>query len=706
MKKRFLLITANENETEAILSEECFKFTSNVRSDNLDDDSFYNVGYFGEYEAVHLELQSQGSVKSGASLPSIISAIEYWQPDAVILIGIAFGKDNEDKGEPRQHIGDVLISTMIVDYESGKIKDGKMCSDGSKPESGKTLISVFKNYSKNWSFDIHGRNAKCEFGEILSGDKVVDDPEFKEKLFNLFPRAIGGEMEGRGAYVACREKRMSEWIVVKAICDWGENKSNPNKQRDQIIAAKSAVSLLRYVLSNPEAFDKLPSNDKKKHFDSVLSEKNASNEALPLGYFISIGTTTCRLFEVKDKSTLRQSLLVSYDITDPEEDGYFDGIIKHVSEDILPVITKNPSRLFPKVFLDYNFADVFEQLQDVSIKDDFIANFYSRTNLCLNLLTKVQTIDNLKRLFGNIFGNITKHSAIININAINTDVLEFTGSEFIMHSLSVTIKDVKEYVEHKNYPEIWNDGIIGDLKNFILKKIETDLNNISVEQSIIIKNELKFMQNEGYPLKQKEGNLSLSQRAYKSANRELLFNVDYKEILKKRYNDKSSINRFHAFKYGHIIIETILDKINNKVVVPKDVHSIHGSGIDAYISYIFNVVISGSTHEGRDQYMSEARDRIEKMGATVLSPRIKSDGSLEEITTETQYKHLKAIKECDMLFICNKSDDGYIGESTKCEIYYAYALNKTIAFWHEPPNDSQISFIPNERWGEVMSYEI
>lgn len=175
------------------------------------------------------------------------------------LIGIAFGKDNEDIPDPRQHIGDVLISKMVADYESEKIKDGLSQSDGFISESGRHLISVFQHYSRSWNYYIKDRKVEVIMGLLLSGDKVVDDKEFKSKLFSSFPRAIGGEMEGRGAYSACRRKGIEEWIIVKSICDWGINKAG-NKTENQIAAAESAVSLLKYIFSKPEAFDKLPMN--------------------------------------------------------------------------------------------------------------------------------------------------------------------------------------------------------------------------------------------------------------------------------------------------------------------------------------------------------------------------------------------------------------------------------------------------------------
>lgn len=274
MNKKFLFVTANKYETNALLEDRNFFIFEEKRSSINTDTTFYNVGKFGKYDVVHFELVNQGSIKADASILAIYEAIEAWHPDAVILIGVAFGKDNKNMSEPRQHIGDVLISKMVADYESEKIKDGIQQSDGFISESGRHLTSIFQHYSNNWNYCIQKRKVKVIMGLILSGDKVVDDKEFKSRLFSNFPRAIGGEMEGRGAYSACRRKGIDEWIIVKAICDWGVSK-NINKTKNQIIASKSAVSFLKYIFSKPESFDKLPSrqNNESKH---IINDTNES----------------------------------------------------------------------------------------------------------------------------------------------------------------------------------------------------------------------------------------------------------------------------------------------------------------------------------------------------------------------------------------------------------------------------------------------
>ena len=279
MYKKFLFVTANSHETDALLKDKSFFAFEEKRSTISTDTAFYNVGKFGEYDVVHFELINQGSVKSDASILAIYDAIEAWRPDAVILVGIAFGKDNGVMCVAGQHIGDILVSKMVADYESEKIKNGMQQSDGFISESGRHLVSVFQHYSKSWSHIIQDRKAEVIMGLILSGDKVVDDEEFKTRLFSNFPRAIGGEMEGRGAYSACRRKGIEEWIIVKAICDWGMSKEG-NKTENQIIASESAASFLKYIFSRPEAFDKLPvkqGNEKTQHDTLTVSNNYAEN---------------------------------------------------------------------------------------------------------------------------------------------------------------------------------------------------------------------------------------------------------------------------------------------------------------------------------------------------------------------------------------------------------------------------------------------
>ncbi len=82
-------------------------------------------------------------------------------------------------------------------------------------------------------------------GPILSGEKLVDNAEFKAKLFGQFPQAIGGEMEGAGLGAASG-RGGTAWILVKSICDWGDGQKH---KQHQPLAAAASASLVHHVLN-------------------------------------------------------------------------------------------------------------------------------------------------------------------------------------------------------------------------------------------------------------------------------------------------------------------------------------------------------------------------------------------------------------------------------------------------------------------------
>lgn len=686
---QFLLITANENETKAILNCESFKH-KRFQSKDPQDTQYYNIGKFGCYQVAHVELQQQGSAQSGSAILSIYKAINFCSPVAVILVGIAFGKDGNSQGS--QKIGDVLISEKIADYESGKVTPKEFQSYGSIADAGPKLYAAFHEYSKSWHHNVGNSEAKCLCGIILSGDKVIDSAEFKKDLFARYPHAIGGEMEGRGAYAACRDRGISEWIVVKAICDWGENKNNPNKAVDQKIAAESAASLIEYMFNQKDAFSKLPKASQSKE---VIIEDSMHTPSVQ-GYLVYIGTTSCRLFSVLSDRTLRELKISTYYITDTTDDNYLNGIIDTVKSEILPEMESGVSQKLQKVFVNSSFEEIFRKFDDSSVKRDFIRRFYQKTKLYFNLLSKAQTEDNLRRLFS---GSIENGTAIVTIGSPGVEILLYENGEFNNYILDLPLNDIENYVKGMNLAREWSKQDVLDIKNYIRKRIGNRLNGLHADKAIILKGELTFMRDTGYALKDVHGHLSLTHQKYREDNRKFLFYADYESRLRQYYPKASepAIKRLYGFRYGHILIETLLDILGNKRVIPRDDLTIHGSPINAYI---FNVVISGSTHNGREKHMLEAHRLINKIGANVLSPRVIGNELASPITSDSEYEHLKAIDECDVLFISN-AEDGYIGDSTKREIYYAYALMKTIAFWSDPPEDTSLDFIPYEHWGSV-----
>ncbi|MCC6523595.1 MAG: metallophosphoesterase [Polyangiaceae bacterium] len=231
----------------------------------------YYLGRIGAHAVAILKTEPGAATKPGSSAYAVQTALDYWDPAAVIAVGIAFGHDRSKQG-----IGDVLVSEQITCYELLRVGEGDSIRRGSIPRAGHTLLNRFHN-ATGWSFALPtGRAAERRCGEVLSGEKLVDNAEFHRKLFEAFPNAIGGEMEAVGIAFAAH-RRQTEWIVVKGICDWGVGKG----EGDQPLAAAAAASLVAHVLKNPDALDGLPGSRSARTVRRTPRKQKAGRVAPP-----------------------------------------------------------------------------------------------------------------------------------------------------------------------------------------------------------------------------------------------------------------------------------------------------------------------------------------------------------------------------------------------------------------------------------------
>ena len=235
-----LLITATEIEVQAVRN--VFQTESGYKFERLfgDANTYYDLGVIGQARVFMVQTQMGSSGPSGSHL-IVQESIKELSPAAVIMVGIAFGVNPK-----KQKIGDILVSRQLVPYEPQRVgsnPDSQLVikSRGDRMPCSPRLQDRFRSGVVDW------QGAHVEFGLILSGEKLVDNQNFRDQLLQLEPEAIGGEMEGTGLYAASYRNAI-DWIVVKAICDWGDGKKNQNKRRRQQKAANNAASFTLHVL--------------------------------------------------------------------------------------------------------------------------------------------------------------------------------------------------------------------------------------------------------------------------------------------------------------------------------------------------------------------------------------------------------------------------------------------------------------------------
>lgn len=146
-------------------------------------------------------------------------------PKTVFMVGIAFGANPK-----KQKIGDILVSKQVWNYEPSKLQEDKIIPRGDKISASTFLLQLFQTVELDFEVPVH-------FGLIASGEKLINSVEKLNELIELEPEIIGGDMEAAGLAGVCTEKK-ADWIVIKAICDWGAGKTDDyqNKAADNACA--------------------------------------------------------------------------------------------------------------------------------------------------------------------------------------------------------------------------------------------------------------------------------------------------------------------------------------------------------------------------------------------------------------------------------------------------------------------------------------
>jgi len=237
-----LIVTTTKVETKSVL-----QFRKNYKRKIIGRKTYYDLGLI-KGKKVYLTRTDMGSGVSGGSQNTIRNSLEILSPSAIIMVGIAFGLRRD-----KHSIGDILVSQMLMPYEAQRIGRNKIVPRGERVAASLDLLDKFKDAELNgW------RGAPVRFGLFLSGEKLVDNKSFKNKLLEIESEAIGGEMEGGGLYSAIRDLgdfkgRTCSWIIVKSICDWADGKKGSkigeiDESKRQEIAASNATRFVFHAL--------------------------------------------------------------------------------------------------------------------------------------------------------------------------------------------------------------------------------------------------------------------------------------------------------------------------------------------------------------------------------------------------------------------------------------------------------------------------
>ncbi|WP_335990603.1 5'-methylthioadenosine/S-adenosylhomocysteine nucleosidase family protein [Glycomyces sp. MUSA5-2] len=234
-----LLVTATRTETRAVLDAFGIRSGDRLRRRFIGDNTYLDLNILSGAHVYLVETEMGSGGASGSAL-TIAEGIQALRPKSLVMVGIAFGLD-----PARQRIGDVLVSKQVLSYElqrrSGS-QDRRTVLRGDRISASPRLLGRCRSAAVDWD------QGSVDFGLVMSGDKLVDDVDFRDELAALTDgQAIGGEMEGAGLCAAAYRGK-TDWILIKAVCDWADGRKGYRKESRQKEAARKAASFAHHMI--------------------------------------------------------------------------------------------------------------------------------------------------------------------------------------------------------------------------------------------------------------------------------------------------------------------------------------------------------------------------------------------------------------------------------------------------------------------------
>ena len=201
------------------------------------------------YEVVVAGQLTMGNIDAGITTTK---TLERWKPRYVLLVGIAGGVKGKVK------LGDVVVAEFVNYYEQAKVMENESEVRPRQYPAGGVLYNQVVAYEElDWRAEIgvaSPSKAKVvtpsgpKFGPIAAGEKVIKDQASLDALVVQCPKMLAVAMEGAGAaHAVYRDPRKSEFLEIRGICDYANNKKNDRWHKYAANAAAAfAIGFLRY----------------------------------------------------------------------------------------------------------------------------------------------------------------------------------------------------------------------------------------------------------------------------------------------------------------------------------------------------------------------------------------------------------------------------------------------------------------------------
>ena len=236
---RVLILVVTDRERDAVLGAAHRLSGIPASTDTSGDRVVYSLGRVAGTEVMLARAGEQGAASAAGMPGTARAAIRHCRPDYVILTGICYGL-RPDQG---QQVGDVIVAQRVHHIDPCKVTDHPaqpVIPRGVNAGCSPRLLDRFHDGLRTWTA------ARAHTGTVLCSSMLVNSRTVVAQLRRDYPDAIAGEMEGIAVYEAAAQDPKPDWIMVKAISDWGHAKTD----RAHAIAAGNAADLVLHVIAS------------------------------------------------------------------------------------------------------------------------------------------------------------------------------------------------------------------------------------------------------------------------------------------------------------------------------------------------------------------------------------------------------------------------------------------------------------------------
>lgn len=263
-------------------------YLTNLQEEIHANDTIYERGQFAvEGQTWDVGIVEIGAGNSGAALEAE-RAIAHFNPNVILFVGVAGGiKDVA--------LGDVVASTKVYGYESGKAEE----TFKPRPEIGLAAYGLEQRARAEarkggWLQRITATEPipRVFVAPIAAGEKVIASTksEVYKFLRSNYGDAVAVEMEGFGFLEAARANQQVSAMVIRGISDLIDGKAQADGGGSQEIASRHASAFAFEILSNLKIASPAPQErfeESEKQITQVITNINIRDNYVKLNQKIN-----------------------------------------------------------------------------------------------------------------------------------------------------------------------------------------------------------------------------------------------------------------------------------------------------------------------------------------------------------------------------------------------------------------------------------